>query len=158
MVNVYGDKKRGLIINVKESLARNVCIFILRINQSDCSFQTFVKQLLTMQSRGMQADSASTNQITLFGMRPTPDRQPYHSHLIGPSLVGIQKIIGANLKKIDKVDFCRRHTYIQTYQSNLIGPSLMWVENVENLLTLSDLRGLEFFSANLRVLTLPHLI
>ena len=30
----------------------------------------------------------------------------------------------------------------------------MWVENVENLLTLSDLRGLEFFSANLRGLKL----
>ena len=45
------------------------------------------------------------------------------SPFIVPSL---KKIVGANLEKIDKVDFRDIHTYIQTYihpdKSDLIGP------------------------------------
>ena len=45
------------------------------------------------------------------------------SPFIVPSL---KKIVGANLEKIDKVDFCDIHTYgqtyIHTYYSDLIGP------------------------------------
>jgi len=41
------------------------------------------------------------------------------SPFIVPSL---KKIVGANLEKIDKVDFCDGQTDIQTDQSDLIGP------------------------------------
>ena len=45
------------------------------------------------------------------------------SPFIVPSL---KKIVGANLEKIDKVDFrdihTHIHTYTQTYYSDLIGP------------------------------------
>ena len=41
------------------------------------------------------------------------------SPFIVPSL---KKIVGANLEKIDKVDFRYRHTYGQTDNSDLIGP------------------------------------
>ena len=51
------------------------------------------------------------------------------SPFIVPSL---KKIVGANLQKIDKVDFrdirTYRHKYIHTYNSDLIGPSLTGVQ------------------------------
>ena len=50
------------------------------------------------------------------------------SPFIVPSL---KKIVGANLEKIDKVDFRDTHTYRQTDQSDLIGPSLAGVQKRE---------------------------
>ena len=51
------------------------------------------------------------------------------SPFIVPSL---KKIVGANLEKIDKVDFryihTDRHTYRQTYYSDLIGPFPLGVQ------------------------------
>ena len=51
------------------------------------------------------------------------------SPFIVPSL---KKIVGANLEKIDKVDFrdiqTDIHTYIHTDHSDLIGPSLAGVQ------------------------------
>ena len=53
------------------------------------------------------------------------------SPFIVPSL---KKIVGANLEKIDKVDFrdiqTYRHTDIHTDRSDLIGPSLAGVQNL----------------------------
>ena len=53
------------------------------------------------------------------------------SPFIVPSL---KKIVGANLEKIDKVDFRDIHTHRQTdrqtYYSDLIGPSLAGVQNM----------------------------
>ena len=46
-----------------------------------------------------------------------------------------KKIVGANLEKIDKVDFRDR----QTYYSDLIGPSLAGVQNkVDPLTSMTD--------------------
>ena len=54
------------------------------------------------------------------------------SPFIVPSL---KKIVGANLEKIDKVDFRDIHTYIHmdrhTDYSDLVGPSLTRVQNEE---------------------------
>ena len=47
------------------------------------------------------------------------------SPFIVPSL---KKIVGANLEKIDKVDFRDTHTDIHTDRSDLIGPSLAGVQ------------------------------
>ena len=49
------------------------------------------------------------------------------SPFIVPSL---KKIVGANLEKIDKVDFRDIHTDRHTYYSDLIGPSLAGVQKV----------------------------
>ena len=47
------------------------------------------------------------------------------SPFIVPSL---KKIVGANLEKIDKVDFRDIQTYRQTDTTDLIGPSLVGVQ------------------------------
>ena len=50
------------------------------------------------------------------------------SPFIVPSL---KKIVGANLEKIDKVDFRDTHTDRHTDRSDLIGPSLAGVQKKE---------------------------